>query len=247
MEKKIEDSKPTLNRTRRQLLVGAALTPVVMTLHSAKVFAQDADGMNPSGLAPYSAVLIGSAGLNSTSGTEQSECTLYETIVNTQDARLCAYYGKNGTGTASDVATLASSGCGWSFDTTVESNLQWTQEYERKFMPNISDYATAVLQIQAAANAVPFTPATWTDTSNPVYNIGTKANLEDQILSTASKTLGVFAFVCEAKSVIDTAYVAAVQSYNAKIEQWNIDHQSDSDYTAAATLTVPSKPYRYNG
>lgn len=246
MDKKNETTKPILNHKRRQLLIGAALTPVVMTLHSAKVFAQDADGMNPSGLAPYSAVLIGSAGLNSTSGTEQSECTLYETIVNTQDARLCAYYGKNGTGTASDVATLASSGCGWSFNSE-ESNLQWTQEYERKFMPNISDYATAVLQIQAAADVTDFVPQGWTDTSNPVYNIGTKANLEDQILSTATKTLGVFAFVCEAKFTIDTAYLAAVQKYNAQIAQWNTAHESDDGFNAAVGLTEPSIPYRYNG
>ena len=246
MEKKIEDSKPILNRTRRQLLMGAALTPVVMTLHSAKVFAQDADGMNPSGLAPFSAVLIGSAGLNNAGGTEQSECTLYETIVSTQDDRLCAYYGKNGSGTASDVATLATSGCGWSFNSE-ESNLQWTQEYERKFMPNIQDYATAVLEIQTVANAIQFIPASWTDTNNPVYNIGTKANLEDQIPSTASKGLGVFAFVCGAKFTIDTAYLAAVQSYNSQIAQWNTAHESDDNFNEAVGLTEPSIPYRYNG
>lgn len=228
MEKKIEDSKPILNRTRRQLLMGAALTPLVMTLHSAKVFAQEADGMNPSGLAPYSAVLIGSAGLNNGGGNDDTECALYNQIANSSsDNRVNAYYGYPGSGSVSQSNwnSLLTSDCGWSFDSR-DSHLKWTQSYEAKFLPAVKAYATAVSEIDAAASEVPFTPSL---SSDPVTALGDDVNLESNLPSGADKNSGIFKFVCDAKEVLDAIYSSAKAAYNLKVNEWNADEDNHSN------------------
>ncbi len=92
MDKKNETTKPILNHKRRQLLIGAALTPVVMTLHSAKVFAQDGtlhEGV--SGPAPFSGAIRGSAGMESSGGTIETENALYTAICTSGNATLADY------------------------------------------------------------------------------------------------------------------------------------------------------------
>lgn len=147
MEKKIEDSKPILNRTRRQLLVGAALTPVVMTLHSAKVYADVTLAEGHSGPAPFSGAIAGSANINGTTGNQETELKLYSIIV-AEDEAANKYYGYKGNPNITSTALTQSqilgwSGNEWSFSSDSTTKMQWTQGFEARFVTPINDYMSA--------------------------------------------------------------------------------------------------------
>ncbi|MCR5164022.1 MAG: hypothetical protein K6C40_08410 [Thermoguttaceae bacterium] len=162
MEKKIEDSKPILNRTRRQLIIGAALTPVVMTLHSAKVFADGTLQEGISGPAPYSGAVRGSAGMESSGGTIETENALYTHICGPSSGTLADYYGRVGDyGSEPDELSdflnwSESSTCRWQFNNTETGKIDWTRRYEAMIVAAIDDYITG---LSTAINTL--ASATW--------------------------------------------------------------------------------------
>lgn len=167
MEKKIEDSKPILNRSRRQLLVGAALTPVVMTLHSAKVFADGTLAEGHSGPAPFSGAIRGSAGMETTGGTIDTENALYTALCTSEERQtLQDYYGGVGQ-TGSSSPTQLSDFLGWTAADTNSyrwqyssstGSVNWTQRYEAMLVAAIDQYLTSEAMI---ANITTLNSATW--------------------------------------------------------------------------------------
>lgn len=183
MDKKNETTKPILNHKRRQLLIGAALTPVVMTLHSAKVFAQDGtlhEGV--SGPAPFSGAIRGSAGMESSGGTIETENALYTAICTSGNATLADYYGSIGQN--GSVPTQLSDFQGWSSSSAFRwqssnstGSVNWTPRYEAMLVAavdqyisghseNINTILTATWKSDAVRNAQ--TAISSTDVAQPV-------------------------------------------------------------------------------
>ncbi len=99
METKTETGKSSMNRGRRQLLIGAGLAPMVVTLHSAKVFGEDLTVGSLSGAAPFSHAIIGSGNNEFGEGTADTEMALYTRICDTSgdtQNTLINYYGEQG-------------------------------------------------------------------------------------------------------------------------------------------------------
>lgn len=163
MEKKIEDSKPILNRSRRQLLVGAALTPVVMTLHSAKVFADGTLQHGISGPAPFSGAIRGSDALESTGGTIETENALYTAIITSGNSSYADYYGSVGNSGTNPTNLAAfqnwtasdSNQYRWEYNTDT-GRVNWTQRYEAMLVAPVDDYIMG-----HSANINTILSATW--------------------------------------------------------------------------------------
>lgn len=210
METKNESGKPGMNRKRRQLLLGAGLAPVVMTLHSAKVFGQELQGGNPSGAAPFSGAIQGSVNVNNVEGTTETERKLYELIANdgtnapNGKVTLVDYYGSIGSGTSSPYAS-------WSaWDTAEDGQIQWTTRYENTFAPAVNDFKAHIDTIYAAITAqTQFDQATVA-----AY----KLEEADLTVPTGADTaIGIFKYVNDAKSLLSEA----VGAYNLMVDAYN--------------------------
>jgi len=141
-----ETVKPSMDRTRRQLIIGAGLTPLVVTLHSAKVFGQDLAVGSPSGAAPFSGVLEGSVGPNGQPGSASTEVELYNLIASGNcPEEVYNYYGLNGhvASGSFDAYSVV-----WGYGIT--GTLGWTPDYEKVFVENFEDYQKACKDVSYA-------------------------------------------------------------------------------------------------
>lgn len=136
-----ETSKPRINRVRRQLLLGAGLAPVVVTLHAAKVFAaDDLKAASLSGAATYSGA-IAKSGFNDTrKAGDEIEQELYVAVCNNANERNMGmdeqqYYGAPGTASNGDTTSYGGAAIqllAWTLGTE-EGAIGWTKEYEERF------------------------------------------------------------------------------------------------------------------
>jgi len=149
MDKMKETVKPSMDRTRRQLIIGAGLTPLVVTLHSAKVFGQDLAVGSPSGAAPFSGVIEGSVGPNGQPGDASTEVELYTLIASGNcPENVSNYYGGNGSasGSFSDYSIT--------WDYGPEGTIAWTPDYEKPFVLSFEKYQKACSDVAAAISAI---------------------------------------------------------------------------------------------
>lgn len=219
METKTETGKSSMNRGRRQLLIGAGLAPMVVTLHSAKVFGQDLNPGNPSGLAPYSGVINGSLDVNGNPGNESTEKALYEAIWADTSGKLTEYYGLVGT-PSGDPLVPNSSIHAWEVGITGKYGGQtpstWTRDYETTYIKYVTDVYDVINSIYA-------------DAANPGTTAITKLEFENRI-ATAKDALiskcaelnsdkGIFGWLKAAEEAWQTdfnnAYDAYVVAFNA--------------------------------
>lgn len=223
MDKKNETTKPILNHKRRQLLIGAALTPVVMTLHSAKVYA---DGIldtrqGVSGAAPYSGAIRGSAGMENSGGTIETENALYSAICNGEESphgpALADYYGSFGQNGSEP--TQLSDFLGWTASETNSFRWQyssstgrvnWTQRYEAMLVDAIDKYVTSETMV---ANITTLNSATWkSDDVNAAYEaiIGSAPQAYDWTNApfTVTGTEGVRAYFSDIPSKLQACATA---------------------------------------
>lgn len=223
METKTETGKSSMNRGRRQLLIGAGLAPMVVTLHSAKVFGQDLPVGNPSGAAPFSGVIEGSVGRDGSPRGQSSEVALYEAIGNDANAKpngkytLQEYYG--GIGQAklySNVTDFVFTKSDWSYD---DGMIAWTKSYEQPFVKAVSDFDDGTATIYVAIKE-----RVRLNDDTVLSDDGT--NLKNQLppQHQSSSNLGVYAYVHHAINMRNLA----IRKYNDALVKLVADEEENN-------------------
>ena len=218
MNKNIETGKPVMNRTRRQLLIGAGLTPLVVTLHASKVSAQELVE-SVSGAAPFSGVIQGSVGPDGTPGSEDTELALYRALES--NTELQAYYGNMG--------SVTSDGTNWEYGAANIGNGNpgnWTPEYEKRFWEPVEKYQLAVNEILNAANNIKRAADAGIQavalTSDPVTETIKNDLAAVKAITPSGVSVGVF-FIVNPVALEDLPdkYVEAKVAYNAAVTDYN--------------------------
>ncbi|MBE6428833.1 MAG: hypothetical protein E7028_09725 [Planctomycetaceae bacterium] len=219
MNKNIETGKPVMNRTRRQLLIGAGLTPLVVTLHASKVSAQELVE-SVSGAAPFSGVIQGSVGPDGTPGSEDTEHALYLALES--NTELQAYYGNMGSGT-NDGTNYT-----WEYGAANIGNGNpgnWTPEYEKRFWEPVEEYQLAVNEILNAANDIKAAADTGIQavalTSDPVTETIKNDLAAVDAITPKDVSVGVFAIVNPALTSLPTLYETAKTKYSEAVTYFN--------------------------
>ena len=219
MNKNIETGKPVMNRTRRQLLIGAGLTPLVVTLHASKVSAQELVE-SVSGAAPFSGVIQGSVGPDGTPGSEDTELALYRALES--NTELQAYYGNMGTGT-NDGTNYT-----WEYGAANIGNGNpghWTPEYEKRFWEPVEEYQLAVNEILNAANDIKAAADNGIQavalTSDPVTETIKNDLAAVDAITPKDVSVGVFAIVNPALTNLPILYETAKTKYSEAVTYFN--------------------------
>lgn len=225
MDKMKETVKPSMDRTRRQLIIGAGLTPLVVTLHSAKVFGQDLAAGSPSGAAPFSGVIEGSLGPDGqTPGNASTEVELYNLIASGNcPEEVYNYYGQAGHSTGD----FASYSVDWEYGnhgTMGEGTpYAWTYEYEKPFVDSVMEYQKACRLVANATTAL---------TGNSLDNVPMPtdadiANASLMPLPQGTQDVGCFELVQDAAESLDLQALAS--NFNAAATSYNEAHQARTD------------------
>jgi len=248
MEKKIETSKPILNRTRRQLLLGAGLTPVVMTLHAAKVMADEGLHENPSGLAPFSGALKASAYMTAdgvtSQGTDASELLLYKAICNNTDTRLRPYYGSIGNGNADPANTITAWSYGEKGTMGAGTPGNWTEEYEKNYVGSVNTTymtETNVTSLNSIREAIAKLAANEREvveqtTVNTLKDAESSSGLPSITIPEGAAGFGVFKYITNAKGLLS----GLVSSFNTAAATYN---HNQGDLKSGDVGYVPSLIY----
>ena len=219
MNKNIETGKPVMNRTRRQLLIGAGLTPLVVTLHASKVSAQELVE-SVSGAAPFSGVIQGSVGPDGTPGSEDTELALYRALES--NTELQAYYGNMGSGT-NDGTNYT-----WEYGAANIGNGNpgnWTPEYEKRFWEPVKEYQLAVNEILNAANDIKAAADNGIQavalTSDPVTETIKNDLAAVDAITPKDVSVGVFGIVNPALEYLPAKYEDAKEEYRDAVTSFN--------------------------
>ncbi len=213
METKTETRKPGINRVRRQLLLGAGLAPVVVTLHAAKVFAAgELDGKaGVSGIAPFSGVIEGSTTAQGTPANAEAEPALYKAIHDetVDGSPLANYYG--GIGSSSGTYAKGGTHVTWSYNNASTDDSRpgdWSQNFEAPFVAKVEEFQLAIDDIYTKADS------TFGLTTDPVLAVIAELDL---MMTDNSEDFGVYEYVNSARSTggaLNTAYLNAKTYYN---------------------------------
>lgn len=223
MDKMKETVKPSMDRTRRQLIIGAGLTPLVVTLHSAKVFGQDLAVGSPSGAAPFSGVIEGSIGPDGqTPGNASTEVELYNLIASGNHPEIGNYYGNVG---HIEIGSIEDGNLTWCFyeggmgDNTPRT---WTRDYETPYVENVNAYIAICKKIKDATDAISG------DMIDSVTFPSSADVLDAELipLPDGAEDVGCFKLVNEAKSYWDLETL--VTNYNNAVDAYNGQHSEDS-------------------
>lgn len=234
MNKDIETGKSAVNRTRRQLLIGAGLTPLVVTLRASRVSAQELIE-SVSGAAPFSGAIQGSVGPDGTPGSENTEMALYRLLTEKQD--LQRYYGNMGSGSSSTTTLGTGTSYDWTYGSATSGNGNpgsWTPSFEARFWEPVKDYQVAVAEIEERTTAirtavVEHTQATALE-NNPMTDSIVKA-LEDLENHLPADAVGVFEIVNDAVANLPARYDSAKEKYRIAVNDFNnmVDNSSTDE------------------
>ncbi len=232
MDKMKETVKPSMDRTRRQLIIGAGLTPLVVTLHSAKVFGQDLTVGSASGAAPFSGVIEGSLGPDGqTPGNASTEVALYNLIASGNHPEIGNYYGNIG---RIESGSIESGYLTWQYyeggmgDNTPRT---WTRDYETPYVENVEAYIAICKKIQDATDAI---------SGNNIDGVTFPSSadvLNAELIPLpdgADENVGCFKLVNEAKSYWNLETL--VTNYNNAVDAYNGQHSEDSAFVAIPRL-----------